>query len=483
MKKLQIIGVDIGASSGRVMLGKYDGKTLNYEEFHRFPNGAVSIHRRLYWNLLGIYNEILKGLQKISKSGYIQLQSIGIDTWGVDYGLLSSNGEIVGNVYHYRDPRSSNAMEEVFKIIPKEYLYRITGAHFSYYNTIYQLYAAKKETTETLTQANTLLMIPDLLNYLLTGLKVSEYSVTSTTQLLEVGTTKWSSRLIELLEFPSRLFTPIVNSGTFLGKCVPTFEEESGIRNLNVITTVSHDSAAAVVATPTERKDFIYLICGTWSIIGTELDSPHISEKALVKNFTNEGGTHGKIRFLKNVTCLWILQECIREWEKQDKHKMNYPQLFRLAAEAPSFSFYMDPDDELFIRPGNMPERIKKYCLMKGQAPPREKGTIIRGILESIAKKYKDVVQELEDIVGICYPIIHMLGGGSMNSILCQLTANATGKTVISGPSEATVIGNLAMQLEAVGELNGLNQIRGLVCSSEKLTYYEPNDELRKCFR
>lgn len=474
-KPLKMLAFDFGASSGRAILGIFDGNKLITEELHRFSNDPVNVRGNFYWDILRLFHEIKQGIIKCVNVGHKDIDSIGIDTWGVDYGLLDERGNLLGNPYHYRDTRTDGIMEEVFKIIPKGELYQKTGIQFMKFNTIFQLYSTKLNTPSMLDQAKTLLFIPDLLNYFLTGVKVTEYSIASTSQLLDPQTRTWSDEILDKLELPRQMLTDIVPSGTIIGKLSKTLAQELGIGEVNVVASASHDTASAVTAVPAANRDYVYISSGTWSLMGVEADEPIINEMSSQLAFTNEGGVSNKIRFLKNIMGLWLVQECKRQWNKEGDN-CSFAELEKLAREAKPFVSFVDPDDDAFMTPGNMPEKIRAFCKKTNQPVPESKGEVIRCVLQSLALKYRKTVESLEQILGKELPVVHMVGGGIKDTLLCQFTANATGRKVIAGPVEATSIGNLMTQAMALGKINSLQEIRQVVKNSVATTEYLPEN-------
>jgi len=470
-----MLAFDFGASSGRAILGIFDGNKLITEELHRFSNDPVNVRGNFYWDILRLFHEIKQGIIKCVNVGHKDIDSIGIDTWGVDYGLLDERGNLLGNPYHYRDTRTDGIMEEVFKIIPKGELYQKTGIQFMKFNTIFQLYSTKLNTPSMLDQAKTLLFIPDLLNYFLTGVKVTEYSIASTSQLLDPQTRTWSDEILDKLELPRQMLTDIVPSGTIIGKLSKTLAQELGIGEVNVVASASHDTASAVTAVPAANRDYVYISSGTWSLMGVEADEPIINEMSSQLAFTNEGGVSNKIRFLKNIMGLWLVQECKRQWNKEGDN-CSFAELEKLAREAKPFVSFVDPDDDAFMTPGNMPEKIRAFCKKTNQPVPESKGEVIRCVLQSLALKYRKTVESLEQILGKELPVVHMVGGGIKDTLLCQFTANATGRKVIAGPVEATSIGNLMTQAMALGKINSLQEIRQVVKNSVATTEYLPEN-------
>ncbi|WUJ74143.1 rhamnulokinase [Kribbella soli] len=453
----RVAAVDLGASSGRVMLGEVGAHVLELREVHRFWNGPVRVHGRLHWDILHLYRSTLDGLRTAGA-----LNGIGIDSWAVDYGLLDADGRLLSNPVHYRDSRTDGVMERVLEKVPAADLYAATGLQQLPFNTIYQL------TAEALEGAASLLMIPDLLGYWLTGEIGVERTNASTTQLFDVRSREWSDELISRVGLPRRVFPELREPGDVIGNVLP---DETGLApGIPVIAVGSHDTASSVVAVPAADERFAYISSGTWSLVGLELDAPVLTDEAREANFTNEGGVDGRIRFLRNVMGLWILQECQRVWGDDDLDG-----LLRDAAGSPSFATLIDPDAPEFLAPGNMPGRIEEHCRATGQEPPRSRGAIVRCILESLALAYRRTLRAAQSIAGRDVDVLHVIGGGSQNELLCQLTADACGLPVLAGPVEASALGNVLVQARALGEpLPDLAAMRALVRSTHRLRTYTP---------
>lgn len=474
-KPLKMLAFDFGASSGRAILGKFDGEKLETREIHRFSNDPVRVMGHLHWDILRLFYEIKQGLLKCAYAENRDIHSIGIDTWGVDIGLLDGKGNLIYSPYHYRDSLTDGIMEEVFKIIPKDELYRLTGLQFMKFNTIFQLFAIKNLNPAMFKEVKTILMISDLFNYFLTGMKATEYTIASTTQLFDPINRDWSREIISKLQLPDHIFPEIIQPGKVLGKISSDIAEECGIGTIPVIATTSHDTASAVAAVPAMEEQFVYISCGTWSLMGVEAEQPVINHKSYALSYSNEGGINSKIRFLKMIMGLWLIQECKRQWDLEGK-SYSFSELESLALAAEPFKAFIDPDDISFMPPGNMPERIAKYCSDTGQYVPNEPGEIARCIAQSLSLKYRMTVENLEEILGKRLPVIHMVGGGIKNRMLCRLTANATGRDVFAGPVEATSIGNLMVQAIALGEVKNLREVRQIIKSSFPIEKYKPQD-------
>lgn len=473
---LKLLAFDYGASSGRAILGTFDGERLTLDEVHRFPNDPVTVNGTFYWDVLRLFHEMKMGILKCVQRGDGDIAGIGVDTWGVDFGLLGASGELLGNPVHYRDARTEGMIEEACKIVPKKEIYERTGIQFMKFNTIYQLLSMKLNNSPILEKAKTMLLVPDLLNYFLTGEKITEYTIASTTQMLDPRTGGWAKDLLEKLGIPTNILTDIVDTGTVIGKVNRYIKEELNVGDIPVIAVAGHDTGSAVVSVPAKGDKFAYLSSGTWSLLGVELQKPIINEAAFELDYTNEGGYNRTVRFLKNIMGLWILQECKRAWDKRGE-VYSYDDLERMAdEEAKPFAAFIDPDDDMFYSPGNMPEKVMEFCRKTGQEVPETKGAIVRCVLESLALKYNKTIKGLEKVVGYEIPVLHIVGGGTKNIVLCRYTADACGKTVVTGPVEATSVGNLLCQLMALGEISGLKEARELVEKSFPTQVYTPQN-------
>jgi rhamnulokinase len=464
------LAVDLGAESGRVVLGRFDGERMTVEEVHRFPNVPVWVSGSLYWDALRIFQEVKTGLAKGGEAG--EISGVAVDSWGVDFALLDGQGELLSNPRHYRDPRTDGMMEQAFRLVPREEIYYKTGIQFIQINTLYQLLAMRG--SPLLDTADTLLLIPDLLNYWLTGEKVGEFTNATTTQLYDLHTGDWARDLAGDMQILGHVFPRIVQPATHLCPLLPGVVEETGLAEGTTVTAAaSHDTASAVVAVPAEGEDFAYVSSGTWSLVGVETPGPVLTPEAMNSNFTNEGGFGGKTRFLKNVMGLWLLQECRRTWAREGRD-YSYEELQRLAREAAPFGPLVDPDHPSFFSPGEMPSRIRKFCEATGQRPPEGPAEISRCVLESLALKYRLVVEQAEEITGQSVDVVHVVGGGVRNEFLCRLTADATRRPVRAEPAEATALGNLTVQAYARGDLASQEEIRAVVRSSVEVREYEP---------
>jgi rhamnulokinase len=466
------LAVDLGAESGRAVLGRFDGEQITLEEVHRFPNVPVRLPDGLHWDVLRIAREVKDGIAKATRNGG-RIESLGVDAWGVDFALLDRDGCLISNPYHYRDPRTEGMDERAFDRMPKEEIYETTGIQFMPINTLYQLLAM--EGSPLLQAAQTLLLIPDLISYWLTGEKACEFTAASTTQLCDARSGGWARDLLEEMRFPGHIFGEIVPPGTRLGPLLPEVAEEIGANEgLRVTAVASHDTASAVVAVPAESENFAYISSGTWSLVGVELPKPAIAPEGMHANFTNEGGFNGTTRFLKNVMGLWLLQECRRTWAREGR-EYSYEELTRLSQAVPDAGPLLDPDHPAFLPPGDMPGRIRRFCWETHQSPPGEPGEVVRCVLESLALKYRWVLERAEELTGRRAEVVHIVGGGVRNTLLCQLTADATRRPVRAGPVEATALGNLMVQAYARGYLGSLEEIRAAVRgSSVEVHDYRP---------
>ena len=477
MEKLHLLGFDFGASSGRAMLGVYDGETLRIEELHRFSNDPVMLNGRFVWDVQRLFFEMKAALLKAVKAG-IRLDGIGIDTWGVDYGLLDKNGQLLGIPVNYRDARTDGMMEEAFKTVPKEEIFEATGLAFMQFNTLYQLLAMKKQGDPTLDMADTMLFMPDLLAYFLTGEKATEYTIASTSQLIDPHTRDWAWGLIEKFGLPVKMLTKIQPAGTVRGLLLKEIADEVGMAQVPVIAVGSHDTASAVAAVPArEGSSFAYISSGTWSLLGAEITEPLSSVEVMKANYTNEGGVNGTTRLLKNIMGLWMIQECKREWDRR-ADAVDFAGLVELAEKAPAFKAVIDVDDTRFLAPGDMPARIQQYCRETNQPVPEGRGEISRVIYESLALKYRWAIERLEqDLLHKKIDVLHIVGGGSKNLMLNRMTACAINRPVIAGPSEGTVIGNLLVQAVALDKIGSIAEMRKVVAASFENEEYRPEGD------
>lgn len=472
----KVLAFDFGASSGRAMLFTFDGKTLSIEEMHRFSNDPVMTGKSFHWDVLRLFFEIKQGINKTVLAGHSDIKAIGIDTWGVDFGLFDKNGRLLGNPYHYRDTRTNGMIDYADQTIGKKYIFEKTGIQFNFFNTLFQFMAMRKEQDPTLDIADKMLFMPDIFNYLLTGVMKNEYSIASTSQLLNVKTKQWDKELMEKAGIPADIFGDIVMPGTVIGELSDDLCEELGCPKIPVIAVGSHDTASAVASVPvTEDYRYAYISTGTWALMGSELDAPNVTETTFRYDFTNEGGVCGKIRFLKNIMGLWIIQESKRQWAREGKN-FSFDDLEQAAWAAEPFRCFIDPDCEDFATPGNMPKRIREYCRRTGQYVPEGEGEIIRCVAQSLAFKFRMVADAIEDITKEPLAAVHMVGGGIKDTMVCRFTAAATGKTVLAGPVEATSTGNAVVQLMALGKIGSLMEGRQIVKNSFPIKTYEPED-------
>ncbi len=468
------LAFDLGASSGRAVIGRFDGSTVELEEIHRFANGPIPVAGGLYWDALRLYDDMLTGLRKCARISGPEPAGIGIDTWGVDFALLDDRDELLGNPRCYRDPRVQGMMDRAFSRVSREAIFEQTGLQFLEINTLYQLLSMTEKNPRRLRMASTFLMMPDLFNFWLTGRKVCEFSNATTTQFHNPGTGGWATDLLDRLGIPADMLPEIVLPGTTLGPLRPEIAADAGIRSGGVIAPACHDTGSAVAAVPFSSPDTAYISSGTWALLGAELPAPMVTRAALRHNFTNEGGVCGTYRFLKNITGLWIVQECRRIWENQGR-ATSFAELVRLAETAPALTSFIDPDHSDFLEPGDMPARIRAYCGRTGQTRPATEGAVIRCALESLALKCRCVLEDLESVLERRLHTIHVVGGGVHNTLLNQFTANATGRPVVAGPAEATAMGNILMQVYARGEVDSLAGLREVVRNSTEIVTFEPD--------
>lgn len=474
-KSQNYLAVDFGAESGRVLVGMFDGKKVALKDIHRFANGPVRLINSLHWDVLRLFSEIKHGIQLYVKEHGSDVKSIGIDTWGVDYALLDKHDVLLGNPYHYRDSRTDGMYEEAFKRVPRGKIFELTGIQFMKLNTIFQLLAMVVQKSPILDTAHTLLMMPDLFNFWLTGIKVSEFTDATTTQLYDPRSHTWSKSLFEKLDIPIKIMSQIVQPATVLGTLLQPLQDELGLMKIPVIAPGTHDTASAVAAVPAVEKDYAYISSGTWSLMGAEITEPLINSKSLQYNFTNEGGISNTFRFLKNIMGLWPIQESRRQWALEGSAH-SYDELAQMASAAKPFSAIFNPDDESFLSPGDMPKRIREFCVKTKQNVPQDKGSIVRMALEGLALKYRWTLEKMEEILGYKVKVIHLVGGGCQNKLLNQFTADAIGRPVIAGPVEATALGNILVQALGSGELSSLAEIREVVRNSFELTSFKPGN-------
>ncbi len=473
MTQRSFLAFDLGAESGRAMLGQLDREQLRLSEVHRFPNGPVRLPDGLHWDVLRLWGEITHGLTLAAREQREDLVGVGLDTWGVDFALLDRDGALISNPYHYRDRRTDGMLDEAFKRVPRAEIFENTGVQFMAINSLYQLLSMAIDDSPALDIAATFLTMTDLFNYWLTGRKVCEFSIATTTQCYDPRAGDWAQELLQRLGIPAHIFPEIVPPGTVLGSLLRPVAKELGIDSVPVIAPGCHDTALAVAAVPAEDAGFAYISSGTWSLMGAELPDPVINEQSLAFDFTNEGGVEGTFRFLKNIAGLWLVQECRRTWARHGAD-LSYDALTRLAEGATPLRSIVDPDWADFSKPGDMPARIRSFCRQTNQPIPETKGAVVRCALESLALKYRWVLERLEQILGRRLEPIHIVGGGAQNNLLNQFTADATGRCVVTGPVEATAIGNVMMQAMALGYIGSLERGREIVRNSIAVEVYEP---------
>jgi rhamnulokinase len=468
------LAFDLGAESGRAVLGTLRGRRLSVHEVRRFPNTPLPLAGHIHWNVYALFNEIKTAMREGASAIGARPESVGVDAWGVDFGLLARDGNLLGLPFCYRDHRNIGAMEEYFKLVPRPALYEATGIQFMPFNTLFQIYAMVRERSPLLGAAADLLFMPDLFNYLLTGKKSAEFTIATTSQMLDPRTKAWIPGLFQAMGLSKKLLQAIIEPGTVLGPLAEEVARETGLSGVPVVATAGHDTAAAVAAVPAEGRDWAYISSGTWSLVGVEETAPVISQRSLESNFTNEGGVGGTVRFLKNVTGLWLVQGCRKAWAEDGP--LSYEDLVRSAAEAPAFSAYIDPDHPGFLNPPDMPEAISGYCRRTGQKPPASRADTVRALFEGLAFKYRYVIDQLRFVLGHPIGKIHVIGGGSRNELLCRFTADATGLPVVAGPAEATAVGNILVQAMAMGRVASPAEIRAIIRGSFELRTYEPAD-------
>lgn len=473
------LAVDLGASSGRVVAGRFDGRRLTLEEVHRFENGGFLLNDRMHWDFLGLWTRIQEGLRKAASQFGGQISSVGVDTWGVDFGLLGRGDELLGLPYHYRDRRTAGIFDRAFPIVSRDEIFAESGLQFMEFNTLYQLVAMKLQNSPLLEVAESFLMIPDLFHWLLSGEKANEYSNASTTQFLNPRTRGWSTTLFEKFGLPTRILGRIAQPGERLGQVRQSVAEATGLRNVDVVLPGTHDTASAVMAVPAasrpgEMPDWCYISSGTWSLMGVETPAPVVTELCSRLNFTNEGGVGGTTRLLKNIAGLWLVQECRRVW-KQGGAEFGWSHLVDLAERSPPLVSLINPDHPSLVAPTDMVAAIRSLCQSTGQATPQTEGAVIRCALESLALRYRMVLGWLEQLTGKRIDTIHIVGGGTQNKLLCQMAADACNRRVVAGPIEATAIGNVMMQAVSAGDVSSIAQAREVIRDSFAVERYEPH--------
>jgi rhamnulokinase len=467
------LAFDLGAESGRALLGRLEGERLTVREISRFPNGMLSLHGRLHWNVFRLFEHIKDALRTVAREG-AAADSVGLDTWGVDFALLARDGGVLGLPFAYRDPHTAGAMDSFFRKVPREEVYARTGIQFLPLNSLFQLEAMARDRSPLLEAAADLLFIPDLFHYFLSGVKKTEFTFATTSQLYNPSTRDWDGRLLDALGLPRSLFQQLVEPGTIIGLLSKEIGAETGFAPVPLVAVATHDTASAVAAIPAEGDDWAYISSGTWSLMGIESRAPIITDEARRANFTNEGGVGATFRVLKNITGLWLLQQCRRAWSVE--REISYDELTKAASEAPPFASFVDPDDPGFLNPPDMPAAVRAFCRRTGQPEPESIGATVRCVLESLALKYRFVLEQIRRLRAEPIQRIHVIGGGAKNTLLCQFTADATGAPVHAGPVEATAIGNLLVQAMALGQIGSLPELREIVRASFPPQVYEPRE-------
>lgn len=470
----KLLAFDLGAESGRGILGLFDGRKLRLEVIHRFPNGPVRTLDTMHWDVLRLYNEMVVTLRRCAAE-HRDIVSLGVDTWGVDFGLLGRGGVLLGNPRHYRDPHTEGIMDSAFAKVSREEIFRQTGLQFMRFNSLFQLLALQRDHSPLLEMAENLLFMPDLFHYFFTGIKVNEFTNTTTSQMYDPTAKRWAYDLVKKLELPAHILGTLVNPGTVLGPLRSSVSSETGIKPVQVIAPATHDTGSAIAAVPAQGSSWAYISSGTWSLMGAELPAPLINDKAREYNFTNEGGVGGTIRFLKNIMGLWLMQECRRIWEREGM-TYSYDDLTRLAEAAPSFVSLVNPDDPGFILPDHMPRALGDFCRKTSLPAPVDPGAVVRCSLESLALRYRWVLDRLEELLGRRLETIHVVGGGCQNTLLCQFTADACNRPVLAGPVEATAIGNLLVQAIGLEILGSVADGREVVRNSFEVRTYTPQE-------
>lgn len=474
MKNASFLAFDLGATSGRSILGTIEDGKLRMKELTRFPNQILQVGDHFHWNILSLFEHLKTGLVAAKKEG-VEITSIGIDTWGVDFAMIGKDGALLGAPYAYRDPHTVGAPDEFFNIIPRKKVYDLTGIQVMNFNSLYQLYALSKAGNSQLEAASEILFVPDALSYLLTGNRVTEYTIASTSQILNPVTKQFEAELLKAAGVDASILGEIVMPGHVIGTLRDYLAEESGLGNIPVVAVAGHDTASAVAAVPAENERFAYLSSGTWSLIGIEVKDAIINDETYALNFTNEGGVEGTTRFLKNITGMWILEQCIKEWKKEGV-TFHYDELMNMANAAPAFRSLIDPDHVSFANPVSMISAITEYCAATGQSAPEGHAAIVRTIFESLSLKYNFVLGKLKDLAPFSIEKLHVIGGGAKNPLLNQWTANAIGLPVVAGPSEATAFGNIMVQAKAAGCVDSLDEMRSIIRESLSLDQFIPQD-------
>lgn len=478
MSQQVYLGVDLGAESGRVMAGLWDGKKMRLEEMHRFSNGPVIFAESMRWNTMGQWAEIQNGLTAAAKRFGKSVVSVGVDTWGVDFALLSKSGEMLGLPFHYRDARTRGILPKAFARVPREEIFAATGLQFMELNTLFQLLALQKNSPELLAAAETLLLTPDFLNFCLCGSRVSEFTIATTSQCVNPKKRAWAMDLLEKFGLPTKIFPDIVPPGTRVGQLRPMLAERTGLGPVGVVAPAAHDTGSAVAGVPTRntgKPNWAYLSSGTWSLLGVEAQDALLSPRVLELNLTNEGGIDGTYRLLKNIMGLWLVQQCRRAFAEKG-NEYSYEQLTQMASEAAAFRSLVDPNDDRFLNPPDMPAAIQDFCRETGQPVPETPGQFARCVFESLALTYAGVLGGLEELTGTKIEVVHVVGGGSRNKLLNPFTASACARPVVTGPVEATVLGNVLVQARSHGEIHTLSDVRAAVRESSEVVRYEPDN-------
>lgn len=479
MAKKSYLAVDMGASSGRLLIGHFDGKRIELEEVHRYMNGPVEMMGSYFWNLPGLWSEVQNGLRIAGEKFGASVESVGVDTWGVDYAYLDKNGKLLGNPYCYRDPRTDGVMEKSFSTVSRDEIFANSGLQFMQINTLYQLIADKQSGSVAQANADRFLMIPDIFHWLLSGELSNEFTDSTTTQCFDPVKQDWAKEMLAKFGIPTDIFKPVSQPGTVLGQLRSVLADDSGLKGTKVVLPGSHDTASAVMAVPTASQvgstDWAYVSLGTWALMGIESAKPVVNPTVSGFNFTNEGGVGGTTRILKNICGMWLLQECRRVWNQKGRN-LDWEDMNKMTREAPALTGFIDPDHRDFLAPTDMPEAIRRFMQRTGQPVPQDDGTVLRVILDSIAMKFRQVLGMCDQISGGKVKTLHIVGGGIRNKLLCQAAANATGCRVVTGPIEATAIGNVMMQAVASGDVAGITEARAVIRDSFDVTEYLPQE-------
>lgn len=477
MNKRYFLAFDLGASSGRAILGTLANNKLELTEIHRFVNQMQLINGHYFWNIFSLFNELKTGLKKCVREFGIQPESIGIDTWGVDFVHLNKEGLILSLPFAYRDSRTNSSMEDLFRVIPQEEVYAQTGIQFMQFNSLFQLFSMVKDQSSLLEITDSILFMPDALNYLFSGVKKSEFSIASTSQMIVPGICKWNYELIEKAGIPTNILQEIILPGTILGNIQEEVASETGSKPIPVIAVAGHDTGSAIVSVPSILNNFAYISSGTWSLMGIESRNPIVSDQTLQLNFTNEGGVDGTTRFLKNIMGMWLIQEVQRIWNGEGT-VYTWTEMVDLARKSEPFEYLINPDDSMFLNPRDMTQAVRDFCYQTAQGTPHTHGELIRCIYDSLALKYRYTLEQIKEVSDQPIEVIHIIGGGANNHFLNQLTADATGLRVIAGPTEATAIGNILIQAKSLGYVGSVKEIRQIIANSFELVQFIPSEEL-----